>query len=87
VVKALNTMNTYLMVDPKQLAGGDHTVFISGNDAAAKTEAAELFRSFGWSDVVDLGNITTVRGTEMYLPRWARIWGATQNPMFNIKVV
>ena len=28
-------MNAYLMVDPKQLGGGDHTVLVSGNDATA----------------------------------------------------
>ncbi|HEX6256384.1 MAG TPA: NAD(P)-binding domain-containing protein [Euzebyales bacterium] len=87
VVKALNTINAYVMVDPKQLAGGDHTVFVSGNDPAAKTQVTELLRSLGWSDVIDLGDITTARGTEMYLPLWARLWAATQNPMFNIKVV
>lgn len=87
VVKALNTINAYVMVDPKQLAGGDHTVFVSGNDPAAKVQVTELLQSFGWTDVIDLGDITTARGTEMYLPLWARIWAATQNPMFNIKVV
>jgi len=87
VVKALNTVNAYLMVDPKQLAGGDHTIFVSGNDADAKAQVTELLASFGWSDIIDLGDITTARGTEMYLPLWVRIWGATQNPLFNIKVV
>ncbi|MFZ0013680.1 MAG: NAD(P)-binding domain-containing protein [Acidimicrobiia bacterium] len=87
VVKTLNTMNAYLMVDPKQLAGGDHTVFISGDDADAKNQVTGLLESLGWSDIVDLGDITTARGTEMYLPLWLRIMGATQNPMFNIKVV
>jgi 8-hydroxy-5-deazaflavin:NADPH oxidoreductase len=87
VVKALNTMNAYLMVDPKQLAGGDHTIFVSGNDADAKAQVTELLRSFGWSDIIDLGDITTARGTEMYLPLWVRIWASTQNPLFNIKVV
>jgi len=87
VVKALNTINAYVMVDPKQLAGGDHTVFVSGNDPTAKTQVTELLRSFGWSDVIDLGDITTARGTEMYVSLWARIWAATQNPTFNIKVV
>lgn len=87
VVKALNTMNAYLMVDPKQLAGGDHTVFVSGNDGDAKAQVTELLQSFGWSDIIDLGDITTARGTEMYLPLWARIWGATQNPVFNVRVV
>jgi predicted dinucleotide-binding enzyme len=87
VVKALNTMNAYLMVDPIQLAGGDHTVFVSGDDPDAKNQVTELLDSLGWTDVIDLGDITTARGTEMYLPLWARIWGATENPMFNIKVV
>jgi predicted dinucleotide-binding enzyme len=87
VVKALNTMTAYLMVDPKQLAGGDHTVFVSGNDFDAKIEVTGLLRSFGWSDIVDLGDITTARGTEMYLPLWLRIMGAMQNPGFNLKVV
>lgn len=87
VVKTLNTMNAYLMVDPGQLAGGDHSVFVSGDHADAKAQVVELLRSLGWSDIVDLGDITTARGTEMYLPLWARLWGALGTPMFTIKVV
>jgi 8-hydroxy-5-deazaflavin:NADPH oxidoreductase len=86
VVKALNTMNAYVMVAPGRVAGGDHTVFVSGNDAAAKQTATELLRSFGWKDVIDLGDITTARGTEMLLPIWVRLWGAMGNPMFNFKI-
>ena len=87
VVKALNTMNAYLMVGPAQLAGGDHTSFISGNDAVAKQRVTELLRTLGWTDIIDLGDITTARGTEMYLPLWARLYVALGNPMFSIKVV
>jgi predicted dinucleotide-binding enzyme len=87
VVKTLNTMNAYLMVGPKQLADGAHTVFVSGNDAAAKGTATKLLESFGWKDIVDLGDITTARGTEMMLPIWVRVWGATKNPMFSFKLV
>src|SRR5215213_965464 len=36
VVKTLHTMNAYLMVDPAQLAGADHSVFVSGDEAEAK---------------------------------------------------
>ncbi len=36
---------------------------------------------------MDLGDITTARGTEMMLPIWARVWTATGNPMFSFKVV
>ncbi len=87
VVKTLNTMNCYLMVGPKQLADGAHTVFVSGNDAGAKQKTTKLLESFGWSDIIDLGDITTARGTEMILPIWVRLYGATKNPMFNFKVV
>jgi predicted dinucleotide-binding enzyme len=87
VVKTLNTMNAYLMVGPKQLADGAHTVFVSGNDASAKQTVTKLLESFGWKDVFDLGDITTARGTEMILPIWVRIWGATKNPMFQFKLV
>ena len=54
VVKTLHTMNAYLMVDPAQLAGADHTVFVSGNDADTKTMVTELLQSFGWTDLIDL---------------------------------
>jgi 8-hydroxy-5-deazaflavin:NADPH oxidoreductase len=87
VVKTLNTMNAYLMVAPGSLAGADHTVFVSGNDATAKQSVTELLRTFGWKDIIDLGDITTARGTEMFLPLWARLYGALNNPMFSIKVV
>lgn len=87
VVKTLNTMNAYLMVGPKQLAGGAHTVFVSGNDAGAKEAVQKLLESFDWQDIVDLGDITTARGTEMMLPIWVRVWGATKNPMFSFKLV
>jgi 8-hydroxy-5-deazaflavin:NADPH oxidoreductase len=87
VVKTLHTMNAYLMVDPTQLAGADHTVFVSGDDAGAKATVTELLRSFGWTDIIDLGDITTARGTEMLLPVWLRLFGALQKPIFNFKIV
>ena len=87
VVKTLHTMNAYLMVDPTQLAEADHTVFVSGDDPVAKAEVTELLQSFGWQDVIDLGDITTARGTEMLMPIWLRLFGALQKPIFNFKIV
>ena len=87
VVKTLHTMNAYLMVDPAQLAGGDHSVFVSGDDPEAKAAVTDLLRSFGWTDIIDLGDITTARGTEMVLPVWLRLFGALQKPVFNFKIV
>ena len=49
VVKTLNTTNVNVMVDPGQVAGGDHDLFVSGNDAGAKARVTELLRQwFGW---------------------------------------
>jgi predicted dinucleotide-binding enzyme len=87
VVKTLNTMYASLIVDPRQLADGAHTAFVSGNDGSAKETVIALLKSFGWQDIFDLGDITTARGPEMLLPIWVRIFGATQNPMFSLKLV
>ena len=87
VVKALNTMNAALMVEPGLLAGGDHSVFVSGNDAEAKKTVTELLESFGHTDVIDLGDISTARGAEMLLPIWVRLYGALGTPMFKFKIV
>ena len=88
VVKTLNTMNAYLMVNPRLLPG-EHNVFVSGNDADAKAQARRLLESFGWKtgEVIDLGDITTARGTEQMLPIWARLYGVLPSPMFNFKIV
>jgi hypothetical protein len=87
VVKTLNTMTAGLMVHPEQLADGDHSVFVSGDDAGAKATVAELLRSMGHTDVIDLGDLSSARGTEMMLPVWLRLFGALGTPMFNVKVV
>ena len=88
VVKSLNTVNAGLMVDPGSLADGAHTLFVSGNDRAAKAEVVALLQDdFGWKHVLDLGDITTARGTEMFLPLWVRLWGALGSPAFNVQIV
>jgi len=86
VVKTLNTMTASVMVDPASVAGGDHSVFVSGNDAAAKEVVGGLLAGFGHRDIIDLGDITTARGAEMVLPVWVRIWGALGTPAFNFKI-
>lgn len=87
VVKTLNTMNAQVMVDPARVPG-EHHVFVSGNDADAKKAATELLLSFGWpaQSVIDLGDITTARGTEMLLPIWLRLFGALGHADFNFHI-
>jgi predicted dinucleotide-binding enzyme len=87
VVKALNTMNNALMVRPRELADGDHTAFVCGDDAAAKAVVTDLLREFGHRDVLDLGDLTAARGAEMYVIFWVRVAMALGNSAFNIKVV
>ncbi|HEX6076725.1 MAG TPA: NAD(P)-binding domain-containing protein [Micromonosporaceae bacterium] len=87
VVKTLNTLNADLMVEPRTLADGAHTVFVSGNDAGAKQTVTELLGSMGHTDVMDLGDITTARGTEMLLPVWLRLMFALGTAKFNFKIV
>jgi hypothetical protein len=88
VVKTLNTMNCEVMVDPGKVPG-EHDVFLCGEDDGAKQQVAELLRSFGWpaERIIDLGGISSARGTEMYLALWLRLWGAVGTGYFNIAVV
>lgn len=89
VVKTLNTLANPLMVNPSLVNGGDHSIFLSGNDAGAKAKVLLLLVSFGWKkeNVIDLGDITTARGTEQVLPLWVRLYGIFQSPIFQFKVV
>jgi hypothetical protein len=88
VVKSLNTVSMGLMVDPDQVAGGDHHIFLSGNDEGAKKEVTRLLQEwFGWKNVLDLGDITSARGPEMLLALWLRLMGTLQTPTATIKVV
>ncbi len=88
VVKALNTINCDVMIAPESVGGGDHHLFICGNDAAAKQRVTTWVKEwFGWRHILDLGDISAARGTEMYLMLWLRLWGAVGTPHLNVKVV
>ena len=87
VVKAWNTMTASLMTNPGLLAGGDHSIPICGNDDDARRQVADLLRSFGWRDVVDLGDLTAARGMEAYVLFWLGLYGATGSPVVNTKIV
>jgi predicted dinucleotide-binding enzyme len=88
VVKALNTMNCRVMVEPDRVPGR-HGVFLCGDDDAAKAEVRGLLREFGWpgDSIVDLGDISAARGTEAYVLLWVRLMGSVGSADFNIGVV
>ena len=88
VVKTLNTVNANVMVDPGLVTGGTHTMFVCGNDETARRTVAEfLENAFGWTDVMDLGDLTAARGMEASLHLWLKLWRAIGTPTFGIKVV
>ncbi|MGV1007239.1 MAG: NADPH-dependent F420 reductase [Dermatophilaceae bacterium] len=84
VVKAFNIVNASVMVDPSSVP--DHTMFVSGNDPVAKQTVTALLTAFGHADVIDLGDITSARGTEMLLPIWLRLMGALGTASFAFKI-
>jgi 8-hydroxy-5-deazaflavin:NADPH oxidoreductase len=86
VVKTLNTVTAAIMVNPQDVAGGEHDMFLCGNDPAAKEVVTGLLKKFGWSHITDLGDLSAARAMEMYLPLWLRLWGALGSGMFNIRI-
>lgn len=86
VVKSLNTITASLMVNPKALKGGDHTIFTAGNDAEAKAKVADLLKSFGWTDIMDLGDINAAHGPEMLMGMWLVLYMSTKNGMIGVKI-
>jgi len=88
VVKALNTMNAAIMVDPGSIGRGEHDLFLCGNDVAAKAQVTELLkRDFGWKSIIDLGDVGASRGMEAAMLLWLRLWGVQQSAAFNYRIV
>jgi hypothetical protein len=58
-----------------------------GDDPGAKQTVTDLLHRFGRRDVIDLGGLSTARGTEMVLPMWVRPWQALGTAHFTIAVV
>ena len=57
VVKALNTCNCEVMVDPARVPG-EHDISPLRQRPAAKESVAALLRELGWRSIIDLGDIT-----------------------------
>ena len=84
VVKTLNIVNCEVMVDPAK--GGHPTMLLCGNDSEAKKLVAAFLKTMGWRDILDLGDITKARGTEMLLPLWLNLFQSFGSPHFGFKV-
>jgi 8-hydroxy-5-deazaflavin:NADPH oxidoreductase len=87
VVKTLNCAAITTGANPSVI--GPSSVFLSGDDAAAKQQTAGLLHDLGWSDddIVDLGGIETARGPEHYLLLFFGLAGLLRTEAFNIRVI
>jgi 8-hydroxy-5-deazaflavin:NADPH oxidoreductase len=86
VVKSLNTAAIEVQADPS--LAGPATVFISGDEEAAKAEVRRLLYDLGWTDegIIDLGGIRTARGPENYIILFFETIGVLKTPFFNIHI-
>jgi len=87
VVKTMNTAAMAVMTEPAALPPS--SVFVSGDDAAAKATVKSLLAGLGWPEdsIVDLGGIVSARGTEHYFLMFAALVQSVGSPEFNIRVV
>jgi predicted dinucleotide-binding enzyme len=85
LVKTMNTAAITVITDPSSVEPSN--VFLSGNDADAKSTAAGLLSDFGWSadSIIDLGDISTSRGVEHYFLLFVAVMQVKKAP-FNLRV-
>ena len=86
VVKAMNFPSAQLMGHPEKL-DGTHSIFLAADDAAARAEVKNLLGSFGWLDIIDLGDFTACRAMESLAPMWIRLNEKLGHVWFNLHVV
>jgi len=67
-VKAFNSVGSDLMVNPR-LEDGRPSMFICGNEAAAKKAVTEILDQFGW-ETLDMGAVEAARAIEPLAILW-----------------
>lgn len=75
-VKSWSCVGSTFMVEPK-FPGGTPTMFICGNNDAAKKDITDILRSFGW-EIEDMGKVEAARAIEPLCMLWC-IPGLTGN--------
>lgn len=86
VVKTLNIVTAELMTNPGKLTE-QGTMFMAGNDEKAKKSVHDILASFGWQDIIDLGDITGARAMESVLHLWLRLYMGLSNGLIALKLV
>jgi predicted dinucleotide-binding enzyme len=75
-VKAFSCVGNGFMVNPK-FPGGKPTMFICGNNDAAKSSVSEVLTQFGW-ETEDMGKVEAARAIEPLCMLWC-IPGISKN--------
>lgn len=86
VVKAMNFVSAQLMGHPEKLKGR-HTNFVAGNNADDRAAVTKLLEDFGWSDIVDLGDLKACRAMESLAPMWIRLNAQFGHVWFNFALL
>lgn len=86
VVKCFNIVGNPYMADPA-LPGGPPTMFIAGNDAAAKDVVRGILESFGWPETYDAGPIEASHYLECMTMLWVAALGARGNVDHAFKLI
>jgi predicted dinucleotide-binding enzyme len=88
VVKAGNHVAAVVVADPTTLPAPT-TLFLSGDDTAAKEVVSGLLTDLGWppESLFDLGGIANAYGQEHYLALFGTILQKLGTPYFNIALV
>jgi len=88
VVKAGNNVAAVVIADPSTLAAPT-TLFLSGDDAAAKEVVSSLLTDLGWprESLLDLGGIVNAYGQEHYIALFGAMLQKLGTPYFNITIV
>lgn len=68
LVKAFSCVGNAFMINP-QLPGGMPSMFICGNEAAAKAEVRAILDRFGW-ETEDMGDVEAARAIEPLCMLW-----------------
>ena len=86
VVKTLNYLCHHLMTNPGMLPE-PVTGFYCGNDVQAKQAVLALLEDFGWTDTMDLGDISRSRYTEMLGAFWPAVYGSAEHMDWGFRLI
>lgn len=80
-VKAFNSVGAAAMINPQFKEGGRATMFIAGNNDAAKASVTKILDQFGWN-AEDMGSAASARAIEPLCMLWC-IPGFVKNDWFH----